>query len=83
MTGSAGDLVNTYAGAVLGTMLDDLANSIYHVCYPEYSSNIYGTPDITKAEAIILHLVTKYWNIIESLVKLKLSPKKGQQKTFQ
>ena len=76
MTGSAGDLVNTYAGAVLGTMLDDLAKSICHVCYPGYSSNIYGTSAMTKAEAIILHLVTKYWNIIESLVKLKLSPKK-------
>ena len=49
MTGSAGDLVNTYAGAVLGTMLDDLAKIIRYVCYTEYSSTIDDTPAIVEA----------------------------------
>ena len=34
MIGAAGDLVNTYADAVLGAMLDDIAKNIRYVCYP-------------------------------------------------
>ena len=47
--GTAGDLVNTYAGAVLGTMLDDFAKIIRYVCYTEYSSTIDDTPAIVEA----------------------------------
>ena len=39
----------TYAGAVLGTMLDDLAKIIRYVCYTEYSSTIDDTPAIVEA----------------------------------
>ena len=31
--GAAGDLVNTYAGAIIETMLYDLAKNIRYVCY--------------------------------------------------
>ena len=42
MIGAAGDLVNTCDDAVLWTILDYLVKNICYVCYPEYSSTIYG-----------------------------------------
>ena len=71
----AGDLLNTYAGAVIGTMLDYLAKIVHYGCYPEYSSTIDHTPAMVEEESIGLVLVTKYWKIIELLVMLKLSQK--------
>ena len=68
--------MNTYTIAVHGTMLDDLAKIIHYVCCPYYSSTIDGTHAMAEAEAIILPIVTKDWNITELLVRLKLFKKK-------
>ena len=67
--------MNTYASAILGNVLDDLAKIICCVCYLEYSSTIYGTPAMAESEEICLRLFTKDWKIIELIVRLKLFQK--------
>ena len=74
--------MNTYDGAILGNMLDDIAKIICCICYLEYSSTIYGTPDMSESGEIFLPLFTKDWKIIELLVRLKLFQKMLQQNNF-
>ena len=42
----------------------------WYGCFDKYNVTFYGTTYFVKEEAIVLHIVMKYWEIIELIIWL-------------
>ena len=74
------DLIRSYISMVMTTLVEDIRKVVNQGSFKEFSLTFDGTPAFAEAEAVIIRVVTRDYNIVELPVKCNLFKNKLNSK---